>query len=59
MFLVATIRFREPTYSINESSGAVQPVLVLSNALSVNITVEVITTGKLLIICMIIQYFIR
>lgn len=40
-FIVTTISFEEPTYSIKESEGVVPPVLKLSNPLSKSITVKV------------------
>ena len=40
----ATVRFDQPTYSVNEDGGPVQPALVLSNPLSTDITVEVFNT---------------
>ena len=36
--------FSEIIYSVNENAGPAQPVLVLSNPSSSNITVEVLTT---------------
>ena len=43
MFLtvVTTISFNQISYSIEESKGLLQPVLVLSSPSSVDITVEV------------------
>ena len=46
-----TVRFSPSTYSVNEDDGLVQPVLVLSNPSSTDITVQVrandnTTTGK-------------
>ena len=41
MYIVTTIKFEQSTYSVNEIEGAVQPVLILSNPLSTDITVEV------------------
>ena len=40
----ATVRFDQPTYSVNEDDGPAQPVLVLSNQSSTNITVKVFST---------------
>ena len=45
------VSFSQSTYSVNEDDGSVQPVLVLSNPSSTNITVLVIddsdtATGK-------------
>ena len=33
--------FEQPTYSVDEDAGPVQPVLVFSNPSSMNITVQV------------------
>ena len=41
----ATISFEQSTYSIVEDGGPVQPVLVLSNPSSFDITVEVTDTS--------------
>ena len=40
-----TVKFEQSTYVIDEDGGAAQPVLVLSNPLSTNITVEVFSTN--------------
>ena len=37
--------FEHPIYTVNETDGIVQPVLVLSNLSSAPITVEVFSTG--------------
>ena len=37
--------FSDTTYSVNENEGSVQPVLVLSNPSSSDITVEVYDTS--------------
>ena len=37
-----TVYFEQSTYSVNESDGIVQPVLVLSNPPAVDITVHVL-----------------
>ena len=37
--------FDESMYSVNEDDGVVQPVLILSDPLSFDITVEVIVVG--------------
>ena len=42
--VVTTIKFNDSMYNINESSRAVQLVLLLSNPLSRNIAVELINT---------------
>ena len=41
LFSDITVRFGEATYSFNEVTGHAQPVLVLSNPSSTDITVEV------------------
>ena len=40
-----TVSFNQSVYSINEPDGPVQPVLVLSNPSSTDITVTVSNTG--------------
>ena len=50
-FLVSTVSFSQSTYSVNENDGSAQPVLVLSNPSSTDITVRVrdnsnIATGE-------------
>ena len=45
------VKFNQSSYSVNESDGQMQPVLLLSDPLSTNITVQVINlditaTGK-------------
>ena len=37
--------FNQSTYSVNEDDGSVQPVLVLSNPSSTNITIQVKETS--------------
>ena len=44
-FVAATISFDQSAYSIAEDGGLVQPVLVLSNPSSVDITIQVIDTA--------------
>ena len=39
--LVATISFSQSMYSVNENEGPVQPVLVLSDPSSTDVTVQV------------------
>ena len=39
------MKFNQSTYSVYEDSGPVQPVLVLSNPSSTDITVEVFSTN--------------
>ena len=41
---VTMVSFEELTYSIDEDAGAVQLVLILSDSLSTDITIVVITT---------------
>ena len=43
--VAATISFDQSAYSIAEDGGPVQPVLVLSNPSSVDITIRVIDTA--------------
>ena len=43
--VIAAVAFNESVYSVNEYDGVVQPVLVLSDPLSSDITVEVIVIG--------------
>ena len=35
--------FDQPTYNVNENAGPVQPVLLISEPLSIDITVQIIT----------------
>ena len=39
-----SVTFSQTTYSVDEDDGPAQPVLVLSNPSSTNITVQVITS---------------
>ena len=61
LHLAATVRFQQQTYTVNETDGRVEPVLVLSNPSSSVITVQVFSTdgsatGKQLTIsCTIIE----
>ena len=41
MTVAVTVRFDQSTYSFNEDAGPAQPVLVLSNPSSTDITVQV------------------
>ena len=43
-FLVTTINFEKPAYSIDEYDGAIHPVLILSNPVSKDVTVKVLNT---------------
>ena len=45
MSLGITVRFSQSTYSVNEGARAAQPVLVLSNPSSTDITVAVYNTN--------------
>ena len=42
--LAITVMFSQKMYSVNENAGPVQPLLVLSNPSSTDITVEVFNT---------------
>lgn len=42
--LVATINFSQSLYVVNERNGVVNPVLILSNKSSTDITVQVVVT---------------
>ena len=44
MYVDITVMFSETTYSVNENAGSAQPVLVLSNPSTSDVTVEVTTT---------------
>ena len=45
LFLLAiTVNFEQSMYSVNENAGPAQPVLVLSNPSSTDITVQVFNT---------------
>ena len=53
LFIAATefatslnVSFNQPTYSVNENDGVLQPVLVLSESSSTDITVQVRSTDK-------------
>ena len=39
------MKFTQSAYNVNEGSGPVQPMLVLSNPLSTDITIEVFNTN--------------
>ena len=41
LFVAIVVSFEQSTYSVNEDGGSVQPVLVLSNPSSTDITVQV------------------
>ena len=41
IYIVATIFFGQLKYTVNESDGQVQPVLILSNPLSTDINVTI------------------
>ena len=42
--LVIMVSFKHSTYSVNENAGPAQPVLVLSDPLSTDITISVYNT---------------
>ena len=44
--IVTTISFAQPTYTVNETDGKVEPVLVLGNSSSFDITVQVFSTNE-------------
>ena len=44
--VVATLDFEQSTYTANEFDGSVQPVIVSSNPLSYDITVQVLAIGE-------------
>ena len=41
LYVATTVSFNQSTYSVNEDDGPAQPVLVLSNPSSTDITVQV------------------
>ena len=45
-YVVITVSFNQSTYSVNENSGPVQPVLVLSNPSTIDITVEIMNNDN-------------
>ena len=45
-YVVITVAFNQSTYSVNENSGPVQPVLVLSNLSTIDITVEIMNNDN-------------
>ena len=44
IFVVTTINFDKSTYSIDEYDGAIHPTLILSNPVSTDVTVKVLST---------------
>ena len=46
MQLTTTVNFSQSTYSVDEDDGPAQPVLVLSNPSSTDITVQVRSKNK-------------
>ena len=46
MWLAITVNFNQSTYSVSEDDGPAQPVLVLSNPSSTNITILVRNKNK-------------
>ena len=45
-YVGASVRFNQSTYSVNEDAGPAQPLLVLSNVASFNVTVQVVSTDR-------------
>ena len=45
LLLVIAVKFSQSTYRVNEYNGSVQPMLVLSNPSSTNITINVSTAN--------------
>ena len=45
-YVVPMVSFEQPTTSVGENTGPVQPVLVLSNPSLFEFTVQVSTTGR-------------
>ena len=45
-YVVITVSFNQSTYSVNENSGPVQPVLVLSSPSTVNISVQIMNNDN-------------
>ena len=43
-FLATSLTFSKSTYNISENDGHIQPVLILSNPLSTNFTVQVFSS---------------
>ena len=43
--IVCTVNFEQSTYNVNEDDGPAQPVLLLSNPSSTDITVQVFNTN--------------
>ena len=46
MQLATTVNFSQSTYSVDEDDGPAQPVLVLSNPSSTDITVQIKSKNK-------------
>ena len=44
IFVATTVSFDNSTYSIDEYNGAIHPVLILSNPVSTDVTVKVLST---------------
>ena len=58
VYIAINISFNQSTYSVNEDDGPAQPVLVLSNPSSADITIQVkATNGSATGKCMIIICF--
>ena len=47
LYVATTVSFNQSTYSVNEDDGPAQPVLVLSNPSSTDITVQVISSDDI------------
>ena len=54
--VVATVNFEQSTYNVHEPDGSVQPVIVFSNPVSYNITVQVL--GKYILKSVIHKLFV-
>ena len=46
IFIGSTVMFSQLTYSAAEDNGPLQPVLILSNSLSTNITIQVVDVNE-------------
>ena len=42
LLLASAVKFSQLTYSVAEHNGSLQPVLILSNVLSTNITIQIL-----------------
>ena len=50
-FVASTVHFEQSVYVVYENASVVQPVLILSNPSSSDITVKVTTSGEYYTIC--------